>query len=472
MSRVRRLIEFLVPWVAMTIPGYAAIQRVATDSVWRDDLPIVRGLGLAALGGSTTLTTIAMQVASLCPLGPLPFRMALVSVCALCICAGLVFSLARRFVETHVPGSFLNTPLAGIAALCATLGPGLQGEATVAGGATIPLATGLLVLWVFTHPDWPQERRHLLASVFLGLLVAESMVAAAIVLTAIVASLIVRKDWPRNGRQWTALAAMLAAAAVMMLPSLLRPSSPHALLNFGRSFSQFDLASVDSLALPTTGLSAWRSEVGIVTISIAVLGAVIGLLRKRTRWLVVPLLVVVAADAVFPASQGGMLATDLLTPMRSYAIVAMALCACVGVQAVVITLSDTGLSMAKAAAVLVLLMHFALVAVTAERAAFSVDRTGTHGASAYTDEALIKLDPNAMILARSHVVVWRLLAAQVVGGVRPDVVVVPLPLIARGTVAAGVLALEPGASMMLRDIALEGTAGEHAISRVSDRRHL
>jgi len=471
-SRLRRLSEFVSPWLAVAVPGFAALHRVASDSVWRDDLPTVRGLGLAALGGSTTLTTVAMQAASLVPLGPLPFRLALVSAFALSLCAGLVFLLARRLLETNVPGSFLNAPLAAIAALSATLGPGLQGEATVAGGATVPLAAGLAVLWVVTHPDWSRERRHLIAAVLLGALLSESPLAAAVVAAAVVASTVLRKDWPRSRREVIPLGVMIVVACVMTMPALLRPSSPHAALNFGHSLAMFDLAAVDSLAQPTTGLAAWKAEVGAVTLAVAVLGGVMAMIRARTRWLIAPLLVVVVADVVFPASHGGVLTTDLLTPLRSFAIAAVAVGACLGVQTVVTTLSDTGLPMAKAAAVLVMLFDLTLVAVTAERATFSIDRTNMRGASAYTDEALIRLDPNAMVLARSHAVVWRLLASQIVGGCRPDVVVVPLPLVARGTVAASVLALEPGASMLLRDMALEGHAGEHAVSRVSDRRHL
>ncbi|MCL2823089.1 MAG: hypothetical protein FWD57_03780 [Polyangiaceae bacterium] len=475
-SRARRISEFAVPWLAVAIPGLTAAQRVASESVWRDDLPIVRGIGLAPIGGASTLTSVAMQAASLVPFGPLTLRMAIISTIALSLCAYLAFAFARRVLETHVPGSFLNAPLAGIGALCATLGPALQGEATVAGGATIPIAAGLLVLLIATNQTWQRERRHTLAAIVLGALVAESIVAAGAVLIAVLACVIVRKDRARDSRAWTQLIiptiAMTTVAATMMLPSLLRPSSPHAALNFGHSLSQFDLPMVDPVAQPVTGLDAWIAEVGIVTLVIAVLGAVIGLVRTRTRWLVVPLLVVVAVDALLPATKGGVLITDMLTPMRSFAITAVAICACVGVQTVVTTLSDTGLLMAKATAVLVLVFDLALVAVTAERAAFSIDRTATRGATAYTDEALLKLEPNAMVLARSQTVVWRLLAAQVTSGMRPDVVVVPLPIIGRGTVAAGVLAVEPGASMLLRDIALDGTASEHAISRISDRRRV
>jgi len=469
---LRRLSEAAFPWVAIAAPGFAALSRLPADSVWRDDLATVRALGLVALGGPTTLSTVAMQAASLIPLGPLPFRLALVSALALSAAAWLIFALTRRVLEVHVRGSFLNTPLAAVTALSATLGPGLQGEGTVAGGATVSLAAGLLGLWIVSHDQWPKHRRHLFTAIVLGALLAENLVTAAVVAGAVVATIVVRKDWPKTRYELLPLAATPLVAGVLMLPALLRPSSPHATLNFGRSLFMFDLASIDTVAEPTTGLEAWQFELGIVPLVLAVLGVVVGLARARTRWLAAPLLVLAAADVFFPATSGGVLTTDLLTPLRAFAIVAVAMAAGLGVQTVVTTLSDTGLPMAKAAAVLVLLFDFTLVAVTSERAAFTVDRRQMHGATAYVDQALTRLDPNAMVLARSHALLWRLLAARVVGGTRPDVVLVPFPLIGHGTVATSVLATEPGANMLIRDVALEGAPGEHAVSRVADRRPL
>lgn len=471
-ARLRSVSEFVVPWMAAAIPGFAALNRVAVDSVWRDDLPTIRGLGLVALGGCTTLTTVAMQAASLVPLGPLPFRLAVLSAAALSLCSFLIFRLARRLLDTHVAGSALNTPIAAMGALAATLGPGLQGEGTVAGGSTIPLALGIAALLAFTHPTWPQERRHLLSAAAVGALVSENLVSAAVVTVALVVSMLVARDLPKTRRGLIPLGVVAGVAAILLLPALLRPSSPHATLNFGRSLSSFELADIDTLATPTTGLAAWRFEVGTVPLLAAALGLGIGLLRKRTRWLIAPIGLLVAGDALFPASFGAVLTTDLLTPVRAFAIAGVALGFALGVQAIVTTLRDTALPMAKAAAVLVLLFAFTLVAVASERAAFSVDRTEIRGATAYTDEALVKIEPNAMVLARSHPLVWRLLASRVVHGTRPDVIIVPFPLVGRGSVAASVLDAEPSANLLLRDVVLEGRPGEHAVSRVADRRNL
>ncbi len=471
-ARLRSIFALVLPVAVVAIPGFVALNRVAVDSVWRDDLATIRGLGLVALGGATTLSTLAMQAASFFPIGPLPFRFAILSAFALSLSAWLILALTRRVLEANVPGSFLNAPLAAITTLAATLCPGLQAEGTVAGGATIALAVGLTTLWAFSHTTWPQQRRHLLAAIGVGALLSENLIGAGIVSTAIAAAMIIRRDWPKTRRGLVSLAALVAVAAVLLLPAVLRPASPHATLNFGRSLFAFDLASIDTLAKPTTGLAAWRSEVGTVYLMVAALGTIVGVMRKRLRWLTVPMITFAAADALFPASTGGVLTTDMLTPLRAFAIVGVAISAGVGVQALITTLVETGLPMAKAAAVLILLFDVTLVAVTSERAAFSVDRTGLRGATAYVDEALVKLRPNSMVLARSHALVWRLLAARVVNGSRPDVLIVPMPLVGHGTVASSVLSAEPSSNMLLRDIALEGRPGEHAVSRVADRRPL
>ena len=258
-ARLRSLSDFAAPWVAAVVPGFAALSRLAVDSVWRDDLSTIRGLGLVALGGPTTLTMVGMQLASLLPLGPLPFRLAILSASALSVCAWLIFTLARRLFEAHVPKSFLNAPLAAIAALAATLGPGLQGEGTVAGGATIPLAAGLGTLLAYTHPSWSKPRRHLLASIGLGALLSENLVAAAVVAVALLVAMLMNRDWPKSRRGLIPLGACGLTATALMLPALLRPASPHPSLNFGRSFLVFDLAAIDTVAESTTGLAAWRA---------------------------------------------------------------------------------------------------------------------------------------------------------------------------------------------------------------------
>jgi hypothetical protein len=471
-ARIRRLFEVLFTWTAIAVPGVAASGRVAVDAVWRDDLALVRGLAFAPVAGPATVTSVAMQAASLLPLGPLPYRMALVSAAMLSMCAWAIVVLARRVLEAHVPSSLLNVPLACIAAMTATLGPALQGEATVAGGATTPLAVSLLVWLAVTATDTPRLQRWTWAGGALGLLLSESYVAVLAMCAAMLVATAVRGDWPRGRAAWIPGVTAVVSALVFMLPAALRPLAPHRALDFGHGVHPTELVPLDVAAQTTTALRAWNAEVGTISLVLAGLGLVAGVLRKRTRWYAAPLALLVLVDVAFPATTGAMLAPDMLAPLRALAITAVAVAASLGVHVVVHTLMDMGLPMARAAAVLVVIFNLTLVAVTAERAAFCVDRSGARGASAYADEALRRLPPNAMVLARSNAVMWRLLADCIVSGARPDVVLVAYPLVGRARVANQVLAAEPSASVLLRDMVMEGTPGEHGVSRVADRRPL
>ncbi len=469
-QRILRLVDEAMRLAAIVLPTIMALGRVSVAPTWRSDLPVLRGLGLVPVGGPSTLSAIAMQLAGLMPLGPLSFRMAVASALALSACAWLIHSLARRVLDAHVPGWFLNGPLASIAALTAALGPAMQGEATVGGGGTIELAASLLVLHAWLREDEVRVRRWTTSALLLGALVSESFVAAGAVLAALVVSAVIKREWLKGREAIYPAVALVLGAGLCILPWVLRPIAPHAWLRLGWSMTSGGLVAIDSEAVRTTALAAWRNEVGVISLGIAVLGLAVGLLRKRTRALMAPMAVFIAADAIFPATSGAVLATDPRVALRMLAISAVAVCVALGVQAVAATLQDMALPMAKAAAVLLVMFNLTLVAMASEQAAFTVDRSEMRGASAWSDEGIEGLDPNAVVLARSHAIVWRVLGQRLLSGMRPDVVLVPFPLVTRGSVAGQVLEAEPNAGLLLRDMAIEGAPGEHAVSRLADRR--
>ncbi|MBI5537116.1 MAG: hypothetical protein HY898_30620 [Deltaproteobacteria bacterium] len=469
---LRLKVEQLFSLAAILVPAFAAMGRVAVDSAWCDDMPTVRGLGLVSIGAPASLSTVAMQLASLIPIGPMSYRLAIGSALALGLCAALIQKLARMVLEAHVPGSFLNAPLAAIAALTAALGPALQREATIGAGSTFTMAAALAALVALAWRGRPVTTRWLLMALALAGVVCESMIAAGATALGIAVLAGLTRDVPdRRGRQIVA-ATFLATAIVLALPAVLRPSAPHVWLNLGRSLSTQGLVALDTLARRTSALTAWRNEVGTISLALAGLGSVIGLVRKRTRALVLPCVVFIAADAIFPATTGAVLSSDPLTPLRMLAVAAVAIAAALGVQTAATTLIDMGLPMARAGAALLVMFNLTLVAVASEQSAFTVDRTDFHGSAVFTDEGLEKLESESMVLVRSHALAWRLLSARVVAGARPDVLVVPIPLLHRGQVAATLMAAEPAVSLLLRDVAISGTPGEHAVSQLADKRTL
>jgi hypothetical protein len=69
-------------------------------------------------------------------------------------------------------------------------------------------------------------------------------------------------------------------------------------------------------------------------------------------------------------------------------------------------------------------------------------------------------------------VAWRLFAARIVRGQRPDIVVVPMPLLERGNVRARLLRSEPALAPLIREVALSGRPSEYALSTLADARPL
>ena len=173
----------------------------------------------------------------------------------------------------------------------------------------------------------------------------------------------------------------------------------------------------------------------MVSLALAGLATLWGLARARTRWLVVPLVAFVAADTVFPATQVGLLAADPLAPLRLLALAAVAAGVALGVHTAALALQKVKVPFARPAAVLLVAFDFTLVFVTSEDSSYVANRRGEYAADVWTDEALGALPPRSLVLVRSEAIAWRFWAARVVRGERPDVVVVPVHLLGRGSVA-------------------------------------
>jgi hypothetical protein len=180
----------------------------------------------------------------------------------------------------------------------------------------------------------------------------------------------------------------------------------------------------------------------------------------------------VLADAVFPGGRSSVLATDSIAPLRVLAVGALAVCAVLGVHALALGLQRARIPMARQAAALLVVFQFTLVLVTGDDSAFLADRRAQHGAEVWTDEALAGLPRRSLLLVRSEAVAWRLWAAWVVRGERPDTVVVPLPLLERGSVAGRLVRLEPALAPLVRELAISDRPSEYALSTLADARPL
>jgi len=232
------------------------------------------------------------------------------------------------------------------------------------------------------------------------------------------------------------------------------------------------LALVDASGARTTALSAWLSDVGLISFAFALGGLVIGLWRKNTRGSVAPLFALVLADLAIPVSRVSVLVPDAFGALRLLAIVALGVTAALAVQSSAVALTRARIPFAEPAGVLLVVFDFTLVFIGAEDSAFAADRRGEAAAQVWTDAALSQLPTDGMLLVRSEAVAWRLLASRIIRGERPDVVVVPMPLLERGNVRSRLLATESALAPLIREVALTGRPSEYALSTLSDARPL
>ncbi len=475
--------------LAVALPAGLALTRAAGGAQWRGDLPALRDLGLLAVGAAGGVSTLVSQALSLLPLGPRTFRAAVGSVLTLAIVSVLLFGYVRRLLRIQGTSRSLASLLATLATLMATLSPSWQREATLGGGAMIAsglaLATTMFGLQnIVTRDREPGFAEAISFGGLLGATMAESPPAAGAALLAVMtgffAERTARISTRSKTRMWTPSSQFLGVgfvsaalvAGIFLVPFLVRPFAPRAFADVGRALSATDLTGFDVAGPRLTSLSAWIREVGVVSLGIAIFGAATSFLSPRSRKFVAPLLAFVLLDTLMPARAFGVLYLDVLTPIRALAVLAIAASSALGVANVTRKLFDLRLPMAKSGAVLIVAFHVTLVALSSEEAGYVADRSKQMAAEEWTDSAIGNLEPSAAVLVRAPAIAFRLWAARVLRGERPDVLIVPERLLHRGRVAFSLLAAEPEVEPLLRDYAIAGEPTEYALSRLADVRPL
>ena len=468
----RHWLDVVFGQAAFVIPLIVTAFRASSAPVWRDDLPIVRALGLVPAGTEGRVTTVFVQLLSLLPLGGRWLRASWVGALSLALCSYLIFVLARRALERAVETPRLTPSLALAGALTATLALSFQLEGTVAGGA--PMATALVlagILLGFETVQRKDARLSLALGALVGLTLSEAHAAALVLLFALLVQGATHRVLPRP----RAVGAFVGGIAVFwgfaLLPMLLRPLSAQG-VDFGHGLEASSLALIDASGTRSTALGTWLTDVGVTSFGLAIAGLVIGLMRRSTRASMIPLLALVLADLAIPVSRVAVLTPDAFGALRLLALAALAVCAALAVQTAAVALSHARIPFAKPASVLLVVFDFTLVFIGAEDSAFAADRRSEAAAEVWTDRALASVPADGLLLLRSEAVAWRLLAARIVRGQRPDIVVVPMPLLERGNVRARLLRTEPALAPLIREVALSGRPSEYALSTLADARPL
>jgi len=458
---------------AFAIPLLVTAFRASASPVWRDDLPIVRALGLLPAGTEGRVTTVFVQLLSLLPLGGRWLRASWVGALSLALCSYLIYVLGRRVLERALETPRLTPALALAGALTATLAQSFQLEGTVAGGA--PLATALVLAGLLLGFETVQRKDARLSFALgglVGLTLSEAHAAALVLLFALLVQGATHRVLPRVRALLGFSGGIVCFWGFALLPMLVRPLTTHAGLDFGHGLDASSLALVDASGVRITALSAWLSDVGVISFGLAIAGLIVGTMRRSTRASMMPLIALVLGDLAIPVSRVAVLTPDAFGSLRLLSIATLAVCAALAVQASAVALTRARIPFAQPASVLLVVFDFTLVFAGAEDSAFAADRRSETAAEVWTDRALASVPPDGLLLLRSEAVAWRLLAARIVRGQRPDLVVVPMPLLERGNVRARLLHTEPALAPLIREVALSGRPSEYALSSLADARPL
>jgi hypothetical protein len=456
--------------LAFAVPLVITMLRTSPTGQWRDDLPVVRALGLVPSGAEGMLSTALTQLLALLPLGGRLLRAGWVSALGLALAGAIAYRLMLRALELSLPTPRISPLLALAATFTAVLAPSWQLEGTLAGGLTLGVALALSAIWLAVGV---QTRWSTFAlGVVVGATAIESHAATLALGVALLARMLLQRRWPTGQ---AALELGLGAAAPLLLGALyfaIRPLSPNVDLDLSGGIGTSSLVSVDAAAERTTALAAWLADAGLLPCALGMLGLALAVVRKPIRVLGAPFAALVLCDIGFPASKVGILASDTLAPVRLLSLIAIAGASALAVQTIATQVRRARVPFAEPASSLLVVFHFTLAFAAVEDSAFAADRRDQVAADAWTDEALDALPQGALLLVRSEALAYRLWAAQIAHGARHDLVVIPEPLLERGNVARLLLRHEPALAPLIREMALSGAPTEFSLSNLADARPL
>jgi hypothetical protein len=468
--RAAAFLETAARRLAFVVPLVVTMLRTSPTGQWRDDLPVVRALGLVPSGTEGLLSTALTQLLALMPLGGRLLRAGWVSALGLALAGAVAYRLIHRALSLSLPTPRLSPLLALAATMTAVLAPSWQLEGTLAGGITLGVALALTAIWVAVgvQARW--------ATLALGVLMASTAIeshAAALALgVALLSRLLLVRRWPKPNVAIELLLGVAAPLVPWALFLVLRPLSPNVDLDLSGGIGTSSLMSVDAAAERTTALAAWLGDAGLLPCLLGLFGLVLAVFRKSIRALGAPFAALFVVDLGFPSSKVGILASDTLAPVRLLSLIAIAGASALAVQAAATYMRRVRVPFAEPASALLVVFHFTLAFAAVEDSAYAADRRDQVAADAWTDEALDALPPSSLLLVRSEALAYRIWAAQIARGARTDLVVIPEPLLERGNVAQLLLRQEPALAPLIREMALSGAPTEFSLSSLSDARPL
>lgn len=448
-------------WLAVALPLGFGLWSASGATSWAEDGAIVRDLGLLPADAEGAVSSVLTQLATLLPLGGRSLRASWVGVFALTVASRCLFGLALGLLERRARFA-LNPLLALFASAIWGLGAGVLGAAVRVGGPMPALALVLLGTLLARRAFERGDVRALAATgIVLAAAGAESR-AAGLTLAVVTGALAVRERARGGHRElWRSLAGL--AGGVLLFGSLrvagLWDAAPSATVA-DRLASGLGLLS-SAAQLP----ERWASELGSAPLLFACGGVVLGAARVSSRRELWPWALFTALGMLVPVGR------DWATPgaglFGALSCLGVAVFFPLGVQALLRWFWASPLPFGRPAAVLTVTFATTLVLARTDRA--GVDRKPSAAPSVWSDEALMRLPPHSVVLLHEERLAMRLLAARVLSGARPDVIVLPTPRLSARSLRDRELS-DPSLLAILRQLWVNGDVDAYALSALADVR--
>ncbi|HEU4578479.1 MAG TPA: hypothetical protein VFS67_09500 [Polyangiaceae bacterium] len=451
-------------WLAWVLPLGFGVWSAGGAPRWQDDLAIVRGLGLVPAGSEGVVSSVLSQLFSLLPVGSRALRADLVGVVALAACSAVSFSLLCGLLDQRRAFG-LNPLLALLGSQLWALSAESLGDAAAPGSGAVALLGLLLGARLVRSSSARSDARVFsVAGGLLGITFGESHAAALWLLAVLLG------DWLFGGDDtelpWLRFAACFAlGAGSCALVPWLRSASGHAWIDLGLRSLPVDAAPESSAWLGwAASARAELARIGALPALFALAGALIGFGDRGLRRSLAPWAILIAGSVLGPLLQ-----RDSAPLCALAASAGLAAFVPIGLQAALAWLWSCQLPFAQPATVLG--VSFAVTLVLQRVEAPGAPPQRELATEAWTDEALGRLPEHSVLLVESPALALRALSAQLQGA-RPDLTVLPLPLLHRGSVSSRLLRRAPALAPVLRQLAVNGAPDEYSFGRLADARPL
>jgi hypothetical protein len=480
---VLRLVSFLAP-------AAFGIWHESSAPAWDSDLSAL-GVFAGAARFQGVVSTLLGQLAQALPLGSGHERAAVPGALALGVLGVTVFQLCSTLLASRAKAPRLNPLLAFAAAVTASLAGRSLGQGALLGSSALPAALSLATLLASGLLE--PERRHrqsadfahrsVLVAALLGLTALECVWAALPLVVCLLSGQFLRGLLPGKAQALLFGGTLGGVLALGLLPAALAPllqGAAAAPLAASLSGVALDMSALKSTwsgdgsveaARGVLELAPWLDAVGLYALVMALFGAVIAVSDRRLRAPLAACALLLASDLLLPRSSEHVLGAAGREVPHILALVGIALLGALGTQALAVLLGEIRFVGGRPAQALLVVFTLALAWAGAEDSAQRLAARNERATEAWTDEALAALPPRSLLVVRSEVVAYRLWAASALGA-RSDVLVVPLPLLGRGSLAADLLTLEPKLALLIRELSVSGLPSEQALTELSDARPL